>query len=456
MDAKDEKDNIPEKFREVQYYTEWAVDFLDEFTERKLGQRFWLILITGHVNAVVRYAKHNPAQLMKRRAPILDVPNDLELLSKERLLAYVRYALRSVGGQSKLRRTLMALKKKDKICLGRDVPVETKLATWAPFEIFPALFRTKSSCRNELNAKAAHFNDPIKAGIIRLLPNIWLSLLGYTSLLKPIVKEIKEVHVGRDNTFFGRFLKAFLVSEGAKLHYYQPGGHMGDLLFNPGLYWQIQKADYFHTYGWRQGETTVPGPAYRLITASQSYNPISVRSFDALFVMSVLNATSKAHYISALQYLTENLNRDRFAVKCIRPRGTSRMYPNLFSVAFMPRSLKRAFIIDKAMSPLTGLFSCSKIVVFLDHPSTGFLEAMYCRHPVVALTNSATRWSHKYEPIHYDFMKLRVLHDSAKSLADFLNSVNIEKWWAGVLASEAFSSYDRLFLGGEFRSGSDA
>lgn len=452
MDEKDKKDNIPEKFREAQYYTEWAVDFLDEFTDRTLGQRFWLILITGHVNAVVSYAKHNPAQLIKRRAPILDVPNDLEVLSKERLLAYVRYALRSVGGQSKLRRTLMALKEKDKIYLGRDVPVETKLATWVPFEIFPALLRTKSSYRNELNAKAAHFNDPIKAGIIRLLPNIWLSLLGYTSLLKPIVKEIKEVHVGRDSTFFGRFLNALIISQGARLHYYQPGGHMGDLLFNPGLYWQLQKADYFHTYGWRQGEKTVPGPAYRLATAAQSYKVNAVPDFDVLFVTSVLNATSKPRYISDLQHFARHLNPNEFSKKCIRPRGTSRFYPNLFSVAFIPRSIRRYFTIDKAIAPLAALFSQSKIAVFLDHPSTGFLEAMYCRHPVIALTDTNTRWSSNYEPIHYELMKLGVLHDNPASLTDFLNTTNIEKWWGQVLSSDAFARYDRLFLGGDFRS----
>lgn len=77
-------------------------------------------------------------------------------------------------------------------------------------------------------------------------------------------------------------------------------------------------------------------------------------------------------------------------------------------------------------------------------PSTNFLECIYCDKPVIGLLIN-DQPTDIIMP-HYEFLiDAGILHRSIKSVSDFLNRVDIERWWKDITNRPEYKSYKKSF-----------
>lgn len=443
------------KFGKYEYYLDFTAEALDDASANRYGQRFWLILLSGYVNTVLAHESQIAEAGFNGSRCLFHISNNITRFSKRKIIANIKFAVRAFNSRQALRFAERQGKNASEVAIGDGVSLISGAYLLPHFEVLPLTKKKDLNFRKKIDDLAQKQEDVIMKIILLNLPMIWVEHLEYlVSKIKNLCAGIKTIHAERIYTHIETLICAYSVSHGAELYYYQPGGHMGDLRYNKGLFSQLKKCDKFFTYGWEINSKTVPGRALRLEKAAAHYAVNKkVTNFDITYVLSVLSSKSRARYIRDLEALIGVIDGESYGRQCLRPRGSTRWLPNSWDARFLPRETRKQLYIDRAQIPLTTLMGRSRLVLMLDHPSTGFLEAMYCRHPVMALIENRTSYSDLYQPILERFVDLGVCHYSTQSLAELLNKIDIGEWWNSVLGSEAFRTYDRLFLGGASRIG---
>jgi hypothetical protein len=442
-----ERIHIKDKLKLIDNLCAELTKVMNEIHNTSFSDRFWRLLISSHVGFSLS-RKHLLDKKVINKNPLFEAINGASFPTLKhkalRLLRYYYYYYKNTRkAYTEIDKVLSA---NDHVAFGfHDTTDVVGRECGKVPDYFPLVMPfTKSKYRRKLKQIADRYDDVLMKNIILQLPI--MSIENFQKLYDsiPLVAPGKKtMHVSLVKSEFMKMLLAKYSEHGAELHFYQPGGFFGELKYHGG-YHQISKvADKFFTWGWKINACDVPSYAHRLSKFQKRYNLVEGgKLYDAVLCYPVPDPMEKARIATdTLTFLRNQQTQDKTKILA-RPRPKFRTIDNSAQLAFIPNG---EVIKDEGKGPLADLIARSKLVIHMAHPSTNFLECLFVDHPCMAILSNPEP-TDIVKPFYEHFLKIGVFHKNGESLAHWVNKINIDQWWAGVLQDPLFQEYKRTFL----------
>jgi len=410
------------------------------------SERFWRILLEGHVKAVISRIKLLEKQPVYRKPEMFPFNKHsfptVKEIAKQRLIDFVKH----LKSAPKKRRVNTALMENNKIRIGFfEYPnldregIGARLPNYHPF-VYGRGDREK---RRRANGIADGIEEPFFSNVVRQLPTILVEHYEKMILSAGIFSpEEKELHVHTTQTVFNEFLIANYVEHGARLFWYQHGSYYGEYRHDSAHHYEHSVADEFRTWGWKIKEKDRPWKAYRLEKFRRDYIRANVKmDRDLLIAYSRVGSGKREKFKEVTETLLSQLDEEKFGKILARPQPSNKVYSHRSELDFIDddRVTKTS-----GLNPMAEEMKRCRVVLQLSVPSTNFLECIYANHPTVGILK-IDRPSEIIRPYYDYFLQVGLLHHTLESLTSHLNSVIIEEWWDRVSKDRQFIDFRRTF-----------
>lgn len=422
------------------------VGVMNEVHESDYSDRFWLLLLRGHVRAMI-----SRVELLNKER--IDVKPDMYSINgrsfpgvKEKLVSGIILVVKHLKTRRN-RVNIDGLLESDHVFrfgfpefdglvdenIGVELPIYYPLITG---------FGDKRR-RGKVNHIAKRYDDPFLGNVVAHLPKIVVEHFQemYDSI-KLVVPEKKKFHVHNAYSFHNQMLIAKYVDNGAELYWYQHGSFYGEFEGDSSHHFEHSVSDEFRTWGWKIKKKDVPWKAYRLEWFRQEYNKYpDNREYDLLLAFPKMKKKTKKLYVNFTKDLLKNLDKDKYSRLLARPRPLNKV---------VSYKSELSFIEDERVDKNTGRshmaedMSKCRIVLQLSVPGTNFLECIYMDHITIGLLQN-DQPTDIIKPYYDFFLEKGVLHRDAESLVAHMNKIDPESWWQSVMANPMYKSFKETF-----------
>ncbi len=302
---------------------------------------------------------------------------------------------------------------------------------------------TEPSKRQMLLEMVGDVNWPLARLGLMWLP--WWYVEGFSSIFSGVEMagmEKNEIHTSYLPAIDVRMFVAKSVARGSKLYIYQHSVGYGEVKEHVKYHAESALADRFRTWGWKLREGDEPFIALRLMKpARQKFRPGS-RSGN--WVYAIVREHRPNYLIATLDLqrrFFSTLRPQHIAKIVIRTRAQRGGSPEL-QVWPPIRSKVKAIEGDKSM---TDVVRGAEIVILDAFPSSIFMECASAGLPVIAIMPEAIEFTDLASQFYVEFTRIGVLHHTAESAANFLNSTAILAWWREVQTMDVFRTFLRTY-----------
>jgi hypothetical protein len=298
--------------------------------------------------------------------------------------------------------------------------------------------------RERLNKIADRYKSQFLRNVIKRIPKIYIehfeNLYNSVELYDP---GNKTFHVHLTDSLFETMMIAKYTEEGSKLIWYQHGCYYGEVVHKYRGYFEHSTGDLFRTWGYREHEIDEPWSAYRMEAFKRMMPQIGEQlNFNLMICFSAMGSgDEKLKIRQTTDYLLNTIDNIKYQRILARPRPVN---------SRVKASSQLTFITDNRVtiapdgSSIAKQVAESRIVLQMRVPSTNFLECIYCDQPVIGLLDNSQP-TEIVKPYYKFFLEAGVLHRDIESAVEFLNKVDLEKWWPQILKSPEYQSYKREF-----------
>ena len=409
------------------------------------SHRFWKILMAPYVDAILTNRKilaKNDLNIQPTTYVHMNMFNpSKEFISYDKIRLYVKM-IPALGNYKKIK---FQLKTAHNIAAGFHYPKAISSEVDVFMDAYYPILPNKKIDHEKRKISIEYPDNYTKtfiSNIIKYIPKVYIEYFDYLMDKIPLYEPEKKIfHVSMLENLFLRFTIAKYTEYGAKLYYYQHGGFYGEYKYHNAHHYESSIADIFMTWGWKIKENDMPSKAYRIEKFSRNFNYKNKKLFDLLLVYPSIYSVNEKRFKQISSLFFQNINRDKFAKICARPRPKS-TFNRRGDLNFISNDVNK---IDSGFTRLGKLISQSKLVILLFHPSTTILECLYVDQPVVALLHNKDP-SEIIKP-YYDYLiEKGVLHNTMGSLLDHLNTTNIDTWWPALLKELTYQQFKHEFL----------
>lgn len=419
---------------------------MNEIHGTTFSERFWTLLLDGHVNAVIS-RKPLLEQKEHHRKPDLYPVNGFSFPGKKQKIK--KTAIRTAKWALSMfnERTLYKkIKSHDNLLLGfpaSEALKRERLGVSLPYyqPVFP--LQGDKRKRQTVNDLAGDREDPFLKNVVKELPKVLVEHFRYLYDRIPVYEpEKKTFHLHLQGTIVNEYLVAKYTEHGAKLFWYQHGGEYGEFRNDYTNYFSHKVADSFRTWGWKIREKDEPWTAYRLEAFREEYAKYSNdAAYQLLICYPEFNTKNRKEYEQFSQQLFSGLDEHKFKKILARPRRSNKLHSHASQLSFIR---DERVDVSSGLRPMMQDMSECELVLQVNVPCTNFLECFYVDQPTVGILRNDQPTS-IVKPYYDFFLKEGVLHTDMKSLVEHLNGINIQEWWDELMKKKEYQSFKQTF-----------
>ena len=419
---------------------------MNEIHGTNFSERFWTLLVDGHVNAVIS-RKNLLEQKEHNRKPDLYPVNGYTFPGKKQkikktVIRTIKWA-KSISNESKLYQTI---NKHDNLIIGfpeckaiKQEGLGVKLPFYQP--VFP--LPGDKMKRQKVNDLADETEDLFFKNVIKELPKILVehfhSIYDRIPVFDP---DKKTFHVHLIGSVLNEFLVAKYKEKGAKLYWYQHGAEYGEFVNDYAHYLEHKLSDRFRTWGWKIGEKDEPWTAYRLEAFREEYETYNKKpSYQILICYPEFNKKRWEEYVQFSHKLFSELSTEKYSKILARPRRLNKLHSHASQLSFI--SDERVEV-SSGLQPMMKEMSESELVLQVNVPCTNFLECFFVDHPTIGILRN-DQPTDIVKPFYNFFLEEGVLHTDMNSLIRHLNRINITEWWTELMKKEQYEDFKDTF-----------
>lgn len=422
---------------------------LNQIHQVNYSERFWRIILDPYVKTMLNDKGKINKPLTVGRIPHETSANTV-LPSKSLVrYLYINQMIKSLKSAAERKKTFQAIENNNILLTGFHDSYSTPDVSGVyikPYYNFLPHIATNPSMRLPVSqwvtAEDEELNADFWNNAISCMPKVYLEDFKriYDSI--PLLNSAqKTFHMSMLESTFMRILIAKYVENGAQLVYYQHGGFYGEYDYHSGHWYESSIADKYMTWGWKFLPNDTPNYAYRLIYFYRKYRETFTQKYQYDLLLVFPSIEPKSEIPSETQTFLNAIDRNKFEKICLRPRPTSKFNRKGPLVAFKGKGVH----VDNGYGKPVSLITTSKLVVQFRYPSTNFFECLSVNHPTVAILKNLVPSDIIKD--HYNFLlSVGVFHLDVNSLVHHLNTVDLESWWAEVIAMPQYKAFKREFL----------
>lgn len=236
-----------------------------------------------------------------------------------------------------------------------------------------------------------------------------------------------------------------LLKKDKPIKLYQHGAFYGELKYHDACVLERRIADEFYTWGWADPARRWSSPAVPMRTPIKDTSIQHANSkFHVCLVLPSIFEIEIHGFI--FQQLVSDLNRAGInPLVRVRPATVENMEPEFLQSL---QSVGDLSLDCDSGSKFTDILDSSGIFVFIEHPSTAFLEALRACRPSLVLVRNI----HEYLPSYRCHLKalgnLKIAYSSVPSLRQRIKALNvsdpartIDPWWSEVTSDRSFLDF---------------
>jgi putative transferase (TIGR04331 family) len=316
-------------------------------------------------------------------------------------------------------------------------------------EFFPKILRPDIKKRKVLKKETSKIENWFIQDILCSLPYSYVECFSsyYERIPELDNPENYSFHRSHTRSIFTDFLLAKYRDLGAKVIHYQPGCGHGENSFHPNAS-SYEMIDQYVTFGWTMNEKDIEGRAHRIEGFGLKYKSYSSeldrKKFDLLIVLSHMKSDYKIKYKNYVEYLIENIDKEKYKKILLRPRPRSRFVNNKREVKHI--NLDQTVQIDDGKGSLASSMALCNANCLLYTPATNLYECIYVNQPIIGL-DMYLHTSDIFEKHLEFFREVGIMHKNIESLTSFLNQIDIDSWWKEVMLDKRMHLFIKDFLG---------
>jgi len=413
--------------------------------------RFWKLVSEDHVRAMVTRMEILSDTEMNTSPSLFPVNSYSVPRKSERIKAGLRQFRDYLSSRRKIRQIRRLLKQHNVFVAGfkgTDLIVQETGGIVLPDGAIFAAFGGDTEKRRSVNRLADEKTDIFEKNVIRMLPKILVEYFDGIYQSIPLHEPEKKVfHVqGRFGFSFQQLVIARYITAGAKLIWYQDGAVIGEVISKYSRYLTHGVADEYRTWGWKMTKKDVPWKAYPLISLSRKYNLYrneNDRKYDLMLCYPKFRDDSSEYYAGLTNQLLTGLSNEKEWKIVARPQPSKGSVKRVNRVDFITDERVTVSDTNRSMPEEMALSRC---VVQMKVPATNFPECIYVDQPVTGILRNEQP-TDIIKPHYTFFLKSGILHHDMETLIEILNRVNLEEWWAEVIAKPEYKAFKREFTG---------
>lgn len=403
------------------------------------SKRFWKLLLLDHVNqSIQRFDKYSSKST---KGGDLDSGRFIDKLTGQLIATYRKNQYRR--NFNKLGRLLKSNKN---LIHGFRYPQlgEKEIGPLIPNIDFAGVPLKDFSVKEKAEKVAEKLTVKLHQYIVETLPPLLLENFKWAydkiELFKP---EIKEFHIANFRTLFIKMVVGKYINNGAKLYFYQHGGGYGEKEFHLSHPFQNDMGDEFRSFGWQINSKDNPYTAkYRFSYFKDMYNKSRGNDFDIFLGFPKIKANNVDFYQKESEDFFSVLDPNKYNKIIARPHPFKKWENQGRKLSFITDT---RVSIDSARKDIAKVVSKTKLAIMFQHPTTNFLECHYVGHPIMSILSNDNP-SDIIRPYYAFFIENGVFHPNMKSLVKFLNSIDVEEWWADLTKKEMYKEYKNKFV----------
>ena len=309
------------------------------------------------------------------------------------------------------------------------------------------------------NNKKINLTNFIKKNIIYFIPKNYLE--NFNSINEAILKSYwpkkTKLILTSSSYWFNDFFKIWCanqkVENGSKYVIVQHGGKFGTEKLISNLDTQLNLADTFVSWGWKNGKKNVY--PFNSLKFSKLKKIIYIKRKKIIFCQNIypnyfsnidgnpFSLNEKINKIKIANLLFENLNknlRKNYIIRYLKSLEKSCYYFNMF--------INKKILKDNGKKKFSTIINNARIFIH-DKDSTTFLETLSYNIPTLLILkkgylNRLTDTAKK----HYKILeKNKIIFTNINSASNFLNQNydEIDKWWEKKQTQDARSNFCEIF-----------
>ena len=451
QEIEEERERAAARFEKALSDARVIGNILNDIHGTRHSERFWLYLVLPLVrkHQIRMYqqglsAQRKAAEETPERAEQKPIARRMAGL-KSVMYSKAKMALKSAAAWSRY----PELKKK--LAVGRvfsyafhEPPALEGEAVSLPAAV-PALFgKGDQRKRSAVLERSEPLSDGEQRAVLCSLPDYLVERFDGFIRRVPLTNPAeKEFHISIGHVDFMALVFALHFEHGAKMIRYQHGSHYGEQAYFDSV--ERHNCTEFHTWGWKILPQDVPDRAFRLEGFRRRYQACGTRrEIDLLMCFPALHENNIERVSAQAHCILDGLNRTRFRTVIARPRPMARFGDFSHSVRFLSG---RDIEIDSGQDDIAALIAKSELVLHFEVPSTTFLECMHVDQPVTGIYFNL-RPTEIVLPFYQFFFRVGILHLTAESLVEHLNSISdVASWWSDVRGHAEYQEFKAKFCG---------
>ena len=419
---------------------------MNEIHGTNFSERFWTLLLDGHVNAVISRKPLLEQKEHHRKPDLYPVNGYTFPSSKQKIKKTAIRTVKWVLSMFNERTVYKKVKNHDNLLLGfpasealKQEELGVSLPDFQPVIPFPG----DKSKRKKVNKLAGNTEDLFLKNVIKELPKILVEHFRHLYDRIPVYEPGKKTfHVHLLGTVLNEYLVAKYTEHGSKLFWYQHGGEYGEFRNDYTNYFSRQLADCFRTWGWKTCEKDEPWTAYRLEAFREEYEKYNKKaSYQILICYPEFNEKRWEEYVQFSHALFSGLNKKMYTKILARPRRLNKLHSHASQLSFI--SDERVEV-SSGLQPMMKEMSESELVLQVNVPCTNFLECFFVDHPTIGILRN-DQPTDIVKPFYNFFLEEGVLHTDMNSLIRHLNRINITEWWTELMKKEQYEDFKDTF-----------
>jgi hypothetical protein len=420
---------------------------LNEVHGSSYSHRFWGIVLEPHIRACIRQKKILEKETLRTKPEQFPAGGTIVDSYQARFKNRIKLIIKHFRSRKSRRRAGMLLAATHEIRIGfpespemQDILPGKRIGSWQPY-----FFGSGDKiARKKCDSHAIKIEDPFRSNIVKTLPTIYLE--HFREMLETVAlnrAEIKTIHIHNLNDIYSHFLAAWYAEQGACVCWYQHGSHYGEYEWDYFHYFEHEHADEFRTWGWKMREKDTPWGGYRLEKFRIGYLKFQNNSpaYDLLLCYPSMSSEYREHNVKSTGELLGKLSTNQYRNILARPRPVHKKSSQAGQLSFLKNN---RVVISDGLAPIEREVANSRLVIQLNVPGTNFLECIFVNHPTVGLLRND-------EPAgivkpFYDFLlDKKVLHFDTDSMIAHLNEMDLNSWWADVIAEPMYNTFKHTY-----------
>jgi len=426
-------------------------EVLNEVHHLNHSVRFWKLITEEYVRAVISRKQELESAELKARPGLYPIVDDSLPDPRKKIKKGIKSFLNYLKARENRGLINQKIRENDLLIAGfKGIPGFIKEVGGVELpdqELFVAGIGDRKA-RKLLNEIAGQAQEPFIKNVIRQIPKIYVehfrSLYDSVELFDPGSKTFHimgNFRLGRRQLTIARY-----IEEGARLIWHQNGAYIGEVVNKYSRYLSHGVADEYRTWGWQLTDKDRPGKAWFLEKFRVPYEKKNrePKEYDLLLCFPKLRPRFREQLLESGAQILRDLDLDRYPRILVRPQPSGSVSGQIEALQEMIADTRAELSSGRSSMPAEA--ASARCVIQMSVPATNFMECIYVDHPTMGILNN-NQPTELIKPWYRFLERMGVLHTDTELLAEHLNRIDIEDWWAGLISSDDYQSFKDKFAG---------